>query len=59
VAVGTIISLGVFALSFVTAVVLSRRQGGHTRDSVLAVGLAAQLAFLVVYVGFSQVLTRW
>lgn len=57
--VGTVISLAVLGSTFLTAVVLSRRQGGHTRDSLLACGLAAQLAFLLLYVGFGQALMRW
>lgn len=56
---GLIISLGVFAATFVVSAEFSRRRGGHTRDSLLATGHAARLAFLIAYVGFSETLQQW
>lgn len=56
---GLIISLVVFAATFVTSAELSRRRGGHTRDSLLATGYAARLAFLICYLGFSETIQQW
>jgi cobalamin synthase len=56
---GLIISLVVFAATFVTSAELSRRRGGHTRDSLLSTGYVARLAFLICYVGFSETIQQW
>jgi len=56
---GTVISLAVLAVTFLSSVALTRRQGGQTRDSLLAAGLVGQLSFLFVYLGFSKWLVRW
>jgi cobalamin synthase len=56
---GLIISLVVFAATFVASAELSRRRGGHTRDSLLSTGYVARLAFLICYVGFSETIQQW
>lgn len=49
---GAIIGLLVFATSYVVAVLLSRRGGGQSRQSLYAVAQIAQLAFLLFYRAF-------
>lgn len=56
---GTIIALLVFTATSVAGVLLARRQNGHTFDSLTATGLSAQMSFLLIYVAFSQDLSRF
>lgn len=47
--IGGLIGLGVLAISYLTAVILSIRCGGQTRTTIFATGQIAQLAFLAIY----------
>lgn len=46
---GVLIGLIVFAATYLVAVAMARRGGGHSRHSLFAAGQIAQLAFLVIY----------
>ena len=47
---GLAIPLGVMVVAYLTAFLLARRSGGHTEATVTAAGLAAELAFMCLYV---------
>ncbi len=49
---GLLIGLIVFGVTYVAAVTFARRGDGQTRQSIFASGQVAQLAFLVIYLGF-------
>ncbi|MFQ6049048.1 MAG: hypothetical protein ACE5K7_06760 [Phycisphaerae bacterium] len=51
--IGTIISLIVLTVSYLTSVVLAYRNAGQSRQSVLAAGAIAQMSFLVTYLAFA------
>ncbi|MBX3395070.1 MAG: hypothetical protein KF841_06845 [Phycisphaerae bacterium] len=46
---GVLIGLIVFAATYLVAVAMARRGGGHSRHSLFAAGQIAQLAFLMIY----------
>ncbi|MCH7814736.1 MAG: hypothetical protein IID40_12030 [Planctomycetes bacterium] len=52
--IGCIIGLAVMGVAFLFAVIVSRRFLGHTRFTVLATGLVAEIAFLLCYLAASQ-----
>ena len=51
---GLLMSLGVMVGTYLTAFVLSLRQGGQTEASVLASGAVAELVFLLLYLPFAS-----
>jgi hypothetical protein len=51
-AIGLILSVVVFAIAYLAAVIMVRRGGGQTRQSLHATGQVAQLAFLALYRAF-------
>jgi hypothetical protein len=57
--IGCIISLAVLGTTFVFAVVTARRFSGHTRFTVHAAALVAEVTFLVVYLAASQHIYRY
>ncbi len=50
--IGLVMSLLVFAATFLASVAFARRCGGQTRHTIFAAGLVAQLAFLAIYRAF-------
>ncbi len=56
--IGAIISLLVFGAAYLAAVIMARRGGGQTRQSLYATGLIAQIAFLAIYRAFWLVIHR-
>lgn len=49
---GVLIGLLVFGVTYVAAVTFARRGDGQTRQSMYAAGQVAQVAFLIIYLGF-------
>jgi len=49
---GVIMAMMVFGIAFLISVIMARRGGGQTRQSVFASGMIAQLAFLAIYRAF-------
>ncbi|MEK6644066.1 MAG: adenosylcobinamide-GDP ribazoletransferase [Planctomycetota bacterium] len=49
---GIIVGISVFITAYVPSVIMARRGGGQTRQSLYAVGQLAQLAFLAMYRAF-------
>jgi hypothetical protein len=56
---GCIISLAVLGTTFVCAVVTARRFSGHTRFTVYASALVAEVTFLLAYLAASQHIYRY
>ena len=49
---GVVLAMVVFAVTYVVSVVMARRGGGQTRQSLFAAGQIAQLTCLALYRGF-------
>jgi hypothetical protein len=57
--IGAIISLLVFGATYAAAVIMARRGGGQTRQSLYGTGLIAQITFLAIYRAFWLFIHRW
>ena len=57
--IGCVISLVVLGVTFLFAVFSSRRFSGHTRFTVLASSLVAQVTFLMAYLAACQRIYRY
>lgn len=54
--IGVVISMLVFAVTYVVSVAMARRGAGQTRQSLFAAGQVAQLALLAVYRAFEPLI---
>lgn len=57
--IGMIMSLVIFAVTYMVAVVMARRGGGQSRQSLFAAGQVAQLAFLAAYRAMGPLIHGW
>jgi len=53
-AYGVVIALGVLVVSYLASFALARQYDGQTETTVLAAGLAAELAFLILYLPLAR-----
>lgn len=53
---GVVIAMLVFSVTHTSTVILARRTGGQTRQTLYATGQIAQIAFLALYRGFGRLI---